>query len=167
MNRKTYVIIAVILVLILVLVIAVTSNKGTDNKNKIENAITNVIRTNQSTNVITNTMTNAIANTITNTVTNTISNEIKNEVGNTEETNKPTATVPPQSETFEESPESAREKAIKIVKENWNGKSNVEFTIEGMDETGRYRVGVRDADTTAALAFYTVNISDGTFTKGR
>ena len=163
MNKKSIILIGIIVVLAIIVIFALTSGNG-KNKNenvaesKISNVVTNTIST---TNTVTNTMTNAIANTITNTITNVSTDERKNVQTN----NSQGATVPPQSETFSETPATAEEKAIAIVKENWDGSQNVEFTIEGIDESGRYMVGVRDTNTTAAIAFYTVNILDGTFTR--
>lgn len=72
------------------------------------------------------------------------------------------------SETFEEEPKTEQEKAINIAKADWNGNANsqnVKFTVDGMDQSGKYIVSVRDRDTTEALAFYTVNVNDKTFTK--
>ena len=72
------------------------------------------------------------------------------------------------SETFEEEPKTEAEKAIDIAKTDWNGNANsqnVKFTADGMDQNGRYIISVRDRDTTEALAFYIVNVSDKTFTK--
>ena len=113
---------------------------------------------------------------------NTQGNSIKNNIGNTadfneilsdkvEENNVNEEVVNEESnnianevssETFEEEPKTEQEKAINIVKTDWTGNGNsqnVKFTSDGMDTNGR------DKDTTEALAFYTVNVSDKTFTK--
>jgi len=120
---------------------------------------------------------NEISNEILNEEENVESNEV-NEVNeeenlqNTENQNvtsnnqEAQNTVPNAStETLEEEPKTAEEKAIKIVKKDWGEDSSVKISIDGMDSAGRYVVAVRDKETTKALAFYTVNISDGTFTK--
>lgn len=119
---------------------------------------------------------------------NTQGNSIKNNIGNTadfneilsdkvEENNVNEEVVNEESnnianevssETFEEEPKTEQEKAINIVKTDWTGNGNsqnVKFTSDGMDTNGRYIISVRDKDTTEALAFYTVNVSDKTFTK--
>ena len=69
------------------------------------------------------------------------------------------------SEVFEEEPETEEEKAALIVKKDYGTNSNIKFSVEGMDANGRHVVVVRDINTTEALAFYFVNVSDGTFTK--
>ena len=159
MNKKSIILIGIIVVLAIIVIFALTSGNG---KNKNENVAESKIS-----NVFTNTIstTNTITNTMTNAITNTIANVATDERKNVQTNNSQGATVPPQSETFSETPATAEEKAIAIVKENWDGSQNVEFTIEGIDESGRYMVGVRDTNTTAAIAFYTVNILDGTFTR--
>lgn len=92
-------------------------------------------------------------------------NNVNEEVVNEEENNIANEV---SSETFEEEPKTEQEKAINIVKTDWTGNGNsqnVKFTSDGMDASGRYIISVRDKDTTEALAFYTVNVSDKTFTK--
>lgn len=70
------------------------------------------------------------------------------------------------SETFEEEPKTQEEKAIEIVKNDWESQaSNAIFSSDGIDENGRYVISVRDKNTTEALAFYIVNVNDKTFTK--
>ena len=69
------------------------------------------------------------------------------------------------SEVFEEEPETEEEKAALIVKKDYGTNSNIKFSVEGMDANGRHVVVVRDINTTEALAFYFVNVSDGTFAK--
>lgn len=92
-----------------------------------------------------------------NEITNTI---VKEEVTNNEIANPGTST-----ETLEENPKTAQEKAIEIVKRDWKESTNVEFSVSGMDENGNYRITVTNSQTTEALAFYTVNVSNQTFTK--
>lgn len=92
---------------------------------------------------------------------NDVNEEVVNEEENTTENEV-------SSETFEEEPKTEQDKAIDIVKTDWTGNGNsqnVKFTADGMDANGRYIISVRDKDTTEALAFYTVNVSDKTFTK--
>ena len=68
-----------------------------------------------------------------------------------------------EPETEEETPQTNEQKALKIVEDDWNA-SEVTFYVQGMDNNGNYIVTVSDADT-KVLAFYTVNVEDGTFTK--
>ena len=51
------------------------------------------------------------------------------------------------------------------MKKDYGTSTNVKFSIEGMDDNGRQVVVVRNIQTTEALAFYFVNVSDNTFTK--
>lgn len=97
---------------------------------------------------------------------NNVNEEVVNEEIINEEENNIANEV--SSETFEEEPKTEQDKAIDIVKTDWTGNGNsqnVKFTSDGMDANGRYIISVRDKDTTEALAFYTVNVSDKTFTK--
>ena len=90
--------------------------------------------------------------------TNKVENEIVNEVNE----NKVENTV--SSEVFQESPKTSEEKAIDIAKKDWGNDSSANFSVEGMDGNGNYIVAVRDSNT-VALAFYSVNITNETFTK--
>ena len=56
------------------------------------------------------------------------------------------------------------EKAIDIVKKDWGKDSSVNFSVQGMDGNGNYIVVVSDSNT-VTLAFYSVNVSNETFTK--
>ena len=58
--------------------------------------------------------------------------------------------------------ESPKEKAIRIVKENWGEDDTVYFFCEN-EENGKYPVAVRDKNTTKALYWYYVDIETGTF----
>lgn len=69
------------------------------------------------------------------------------------------------NQTSQEEPKNDKEKAIQIVKKDYGIAGNIEFSSEGTDANGNQIVVVRDGDTTAALAFYFVNTSNGTFTK--
>ena len=86
---------------------------------------------------------------------NEVINEITNEMLNEEMQS---------TETFEESPKTAEEKAIDIVQKDWGKDASVNFSVEGMDGNGNYIVTVRNSDT-VALAFYSVNVTNKNFTK--
>lgn len=101
-------------------------------------------------------------NKVNKTATNEVVNEIINENTNEIVENKIENTI--SSETLEESPKTAKEKAIDIVKKDWGNVSNVNFSVQGMDGNGNYIIVVSDTNT-VALAFYSVNISNETFTK--
>lgn len=88
-------------------------------------------------------------------------NEIENTIQENVEANTQTNTS-----TETEKPVTESEKAIQIVKKDYrNSNENIQYNVEGKDESGRYIVTVRDSETTQALAFYFVNVSNSTFTK--
>ncbi len=93
---------------------------------------------------------------------NTPQNEVvQNEIIENEITsNKQEENKAPESDKKTE-----EEKAIEIVKKDYKQSGNVEFSSEGTDSEGNNIVVVRDPETTQALAFYYVNISNSTFTK--
>lgn len=146
MKKTIYIIIAIVVICIIVVLLGKSNPSG------------NIIKTN--------------ANTVENEVSNTVKNEmhedeIQNEVeGNVveEETNKNTIDNTVSSETFTESPQTAEEKAINLVKKDWGQDNNVKFSVEGINQNGYYIVVVRN-NSTEALAFYTVDLNNQTFTK--
>ena len=149
MKRKTSIIIIIILVIMLIAIgifMFGEINKGSSSKP----TSTNILKEDDK-------ITNQITNTI---IENTITNEMENNI--TSE-NVIENTIP--TETFEETPKTAEEKAISIVKKDWGEDKNVDIAIDGIDSNGNYIVAVRDSSTTEAKAFYIVNTSNGTFTK--
>ena len=58
------------------------------------------------------------------------------------------------------------EKAIDIVKLDLGTEAeNKNITVDSVTSDGKYVISVREKNTTQALAFYTVNVNDKTFTK--
>ena len=58
------------------------------------------------------------------------------------------------------------EKAIDIVKLDLGAEAeNKNITVDSVTSDGKYVISVREKNTTQALAFYTVNVNDKTFTK--
>ena len=156
MKRPTNITIACIVILIIV-IICVFAFKGA--KKESENNMKNE-EIQKSRNLVENTVNqnekieNEVANEIESVVNEEqTQHEIQNEIEN--------AIVP--TETFSETPHNDGEKAIKIVEDDWNG-SDVAFSVTGMDANGNYIVQVTDINT-EVLAFYTVNVADGSFTK--
>lgn len=150
MKKKTGIIIAVILVIVIFICIFAFGKNKENTNNEIINKnelVTNIEVNKQENEVIENEILNEEENT-------NLQDEKQNVVENTSNT-----------ETFEESPATAEEKAINIVKEDWKQTNNVKVTVEGMNESGKYIVVVRDSNTTEALAFYSVDVSNKTFTK--
>ena len=114
--------------------------------------------TNTTNEIVQNEMANNIVNELKQ--TNTIKNEIvNNEVKNTVETTQT------KTETFTEKPKTQEEKAIQTVKKDYGEGNNLEFSVEGMDGKGRQIVVVRNSTTTEALAWYFVDVDNGTFDK--
>lgn len=145
MNKKT-IIILIILIIIIGIICGIAFSK---NANK--NITTNTQK--QEENTITNEQTNNIANEL-------IENEI--EENNIPETKEPTITEP---EDPKETPQTEEEKAIEIVKKDMGVSDEIKFEIEGKDSKGRIIVTVRNVQTTEALQFYHVDVSNGTFIK--
>lgn len=145
MNKKT-IIILIILIIIIGIICGIAFSK---NANK--NITTNTQK--QEENTITNEQTNNIANEL-------IENEI--EKNNIPETKEPTITEP---EDPKETPQTEEEKAIEIVKKDMGVSDEIKFEIEGKDSKGRIIVTVRNVQTTEALQFYHVDVSNGTFIK--
>ena len=145
MENKTLIITIIIVVVIATIaiigVIFMDKNKSEDN---------NIINTNT---MVNETKTNTITNTITNT-----ENQNNNTITDNSNENQST-------ETFTEKPKTQEEKAILIVKNDYGERSNIEFSVEGMDGKGRQIVVVRNSTTTAALAWYFVDVSNGKFEK--
>ncbi len=151
MKRKTSIIIIIILVIMLIAIgifMFGEINKGSTTKPTSTNTLKDK----------NNEIVNQIANEI-------VENTIKNEVKNNETTENTTENTTIPTETFEEAPKTAEEKAINMVKKDWGEDKNVDIAIDGMDSNGNYIVAVRDSSTTEAKAFYTVNTSSGTLTK--
>lgn len=96
-----------------------------------------------------------------NKVENKENNTIKNEVNIniTDEENNIVDNPEP------EKPKTDLEKAIEIVKEDWGSDSSVYYAADGKTTKGEFIICVRDKNSTAALAWYTVNLEDGTFTR--
>lgn len=67
------------------------------------------------------------------------------------------------SETFEDDPKTEEEKAIEIAKKDWGDTTGVYFDVDGIEPSGEYRVLV--TKDTRLIAYYMVNMSNGTFTK--
>lgn len=151
MNKKIYITMIILLVIIIVggLIILLTGQTTPTNAN-----------TNDTENIQINNENRQDEN------NNVMNNEIENtESENTQTQNTQQAGSSNSSETFEQAPKTEEEKVTAIVKKDYGENKNVKFTVEGMDANGAYIVAVRDISTTEALVFYTVKVSDGTFTK--
>jgi len=156
MKKSMYIgIVIIIFMIIIICVFAFMGNGKKQNTTVNSNAKLNEeeVLQNEQTNEQVNEQVNEV-------VENEQVNETTSNVETNEKENKVTST-----ETFEESPKTAEEKAIEIVKKDWGQNDNLEFLVEGIDENGNYIVTVRDSKSTQALAFYTVNVTSQTFSK--
>ncbi len=98
---------------------------------------------------------------------NQTENNIKNENGNNidETITQDNENSNQNEDNNEQTPKTDLEKAIDIVKKDWGEDSSVYFAQDGQTQDGEYIICVRDNNTTSALAWYTVNVATGTFTK--
>ena len=64
-----------------------------------------------------------------------------------------------------EEPKTDLDKAMDIVKKDWGADEKVYFYYDGIASDGRYIIGVKDSASTASLAWYWVDVENGTFTK--
>ena len=142
--KKGILIITIIVIIVIGIIFGVSMSKNEKQNIQTSN---NVIKQNEITNTEVSNQVNEIEE---NATQNIIDENTTNEVN---------------TETFEEEPKTEQEKAISIVKKDYGTNANVKFNIEGIDEKGRQIVVVRNMQTTEALAFYFVNVSDSTFTK--
>lgn len=146
MKKTTVIVIIAIIILGIIVGVMIFNKEENPNKkfNEINgNEISNVIGLNQVTNEVVN---------------NQIENTVNNDVQNKEENNV-------SSEIITENPKTLEEKAVDIAKNDYGAQSNIQFSFEGQNAKGEYIVSVRDASSTEALAFYTINVSNNTFTK--
>ncbi len=154
MKKSIYIGVGVLIVILLIVIgIFAFQKNETEKKNSMQN-MTILNETQNEQKEETNTEQNEI-----------MENEITNTIQNGEVTSNEIAEPGTSSETLEESPKTAEEKAIELVKKDWKEQNNVQFSIDGMDENGNYIVAVRNSQTTEALAFYRVNLGNQTFTK--
>ena len=137
------------IIIFVIVIICICVLSSSDNNKNVNNTINNETKLNKEENN-NNESNKKVNEEIVNETENEITNETENIVS---------------SETFEESPKTSEEKAIDIVKKDWQENSDAEFSVEGIDGNGNYIVAVRDSKTTEALAFYTVNVTSQTFTK--
>ncbi len=161
MNKKV-IIISILIILICAIIISVIIFTGKEDTKEVLANPTNEISQNVD-NAINDVQTNEL-NEIDNTnIVNETTNQ--NVVENVPTNNTTTQTPNNKTEILPEEPKKAEEKAIDIVKADWGEDNSVKFQVETIDANGNYVVSVRNIETTAAMAFYTVNTTTGTFTK--
>lgn len=145
MKKGTYFFIIFVIIVLGVLVGTTTS------KNEVLNGTKNETKENNTTN-------NSV---VENKVEENIIEEENKVEENTQVDNSTTTTS-----TSSQDKRTDKEKAIDIVKKDYGTTSGIEYFVEDeRDGKGRYRVVVRDANTTAALAWYFVDVEHNTFDK--
>lgn len=162
-DRKKLIIISAVITVILICLIVLLTVKLINirkNKNSSNNVNENVeIKNEIDNNVVNN------ENELNNEVNNqTESNTNQNTENNTTTKNEPI--VDPKQEVDKQTiqkEENNQEKAINIVKKDWGEDNSVYFSFEGIDNSGKYMVCVRDQDT-HTLRSYKIDINAGTFT---
>ena len=152
MKRTVLICIVIIIMLIFVFAFAFPTNtKSNEEIKKTVKNVNEVIYKNENNEIQGKNIANEIENEKTNIDGNVAKNIVIDEVQNT------------STETFEEEPKTDEEKAIEIVKKDWN-LGYGEISMQGIDNNGNYIIQVTNSDT-EVLAFYTVNVKDGTFNK--
>lgn len=96
-----------------------------------------------------------------NKIESNIKNEIKNEVSNIVENENIEAEETVEDNEKKEEPKTDLEKAIDIVKNEWGEDDSVYFAEDMKTEQGDYIICVRDNETTDALAWFKVNLEEG------
>ena len=98
-----------------------------------------------------------------NTTKNEVQEEEKEEVNETKEDVEEEKKEEKKEEpVVEENSISSEDKAIDLAKKEYGDSSDVYFRIEQIQSNGVYIISVRDNETTKDLAWYTVNVNDGT-----
>lgn len=152
MNSKKSILIITIVILAISSIGIFILTTGNKEENKQENKLVNSQNTS-------NVQTNVTA------INEQKVNETLNVVENNEVNTETNSEESKNTEVIEGGVKSAEDKSIEIVKNDWKGSKDVDIGIDGINADGNMIVTVRDKNTTQALAFYTVNISNGTFTK--
>ena len=151
MNKKTKVTL-VILIIALIIVIAIAAISIINPFNEKET----------DTDALNDTQVNGISN---NTTENSVeNNEQENNIANEEANNeKVTNNEQERPSTSDNANNSNEEKAIELVKKEWDEDDSVYFDLAGVTSDGKYRVSVnRD---TRVLAWYIVDIENETVTQ--
>lgn len=98
-------------------------------------------------------------------------NNLENNIVENENQNiEPEETIEPEKQNVSPNNDSElesnndEEKVIEIVKKDWGSSDGVYFKIQAIDSNGNYVVSVNNSETTASLAWYTVNPKTGEFT---
>lgn len=146
MNKKT-IIILIMLIIIIGIICGIAFSK-----NSSKNVSTNTQKQEE------NTIVNEEINNNTNKIVENVIDE-NNIVENTQIT-----TTSPEEEQGKSKTDN--EKAIEIVEKDWGTQvDGIKFNVEGVDSKGRIVVVVRNTETTQALQFYYVDITNKTFVK--
>ena len=166
--KKFLIVVCVIGVVIFLGYIGKDMNLSGLNSNKTNNTSnSNVVTGKNSTNTSKNTANNT-TNQTNNTVNNTAANQTENKTENitenkTENTvnNTTNNTITPAA-TVEQNTVSDEDKAKSLAEKTYGSSDGVYFKVEQVQGNGVYIISVRDAETTGALAWYTVDVKNNT-----
>lgn len=165
-KKKSKIVIIIAVIIILILLAIILTVKLLDIRNNKEDTPTinanNIIEDETGNNVVNESIQNNIIDNNVNEIVenNTTENVIEqnNALGNSQQISKEEI----DNETMKKE-EDNKAKAINIVKENWGEDSKVYFSFDSIDSNGKYIVSVRNKTTTEALAWYVVDLKNGTF----
>lgn len=151
MNKKSIIITILVIIAVALAIFLTAKLSNIENKNDNIVSMEKIDETNltDSQNIINNK--NIIEE---NVVDNTIENNINN-------TNKNTDSSSVVSDEITDT-EDYKEKAIRLVKEDWGEDDSVYFDIAEIEENGIYKVCVRDKNTTNEVMWYEVDVVNNT-----
>ena len=151
LNKKSIIITVLVIIAVTLAIFLTAKLSNIENKNDNIVSMEKIDETNltDSQNIINNK--NIIEE---NVVDNTIENNINN-------TNKNTDSSSVVSDEITDT-EDYKEKAIRLVKEDWGEDDSVYFDIAEIEENGIYKVCVRDKNTTNEVMWYEVDVVNNT-----
>ncbi len=151
LNKKSIIITVLVIIAVALAIFLTAKLSNIENKNDNIVSMEKIDETNltDSQNIINNK--NIIEE---NVVDNTIENNINN-------TNKNTDSSSVVSDEITDT-EDYKEKAIRLVKEDWGEDDSVYFDIAEIEENGIYKVCVRDKNTTNEVMWYEVDVVNNT-----
>lgn len=102
-----------------------------------------------------NNITNTANEIITNIVSNNIIENTALDINTIENQIQITTNIGPDTT-------SGKDKAIKLVKDDWGEDTSVYFYVDEVNEDGKYMVSVRDNATTSVVVWYMVDVNNNT-----
>ena len=138
-----------------------SNEANSTSKSNIITGKNNASISNNTANNITNQTNNVVNNTAINQTENKAGNVTENKTDNNTAENKSNNITAPVS-TVEQNTVSDEDKAKSLAQQTYGSSEGVYFKVEQIQGNGVYIISVRDAETTAALAWYTVDAKNNT-----